>query len=206
MLDFLARKSYRISQPEIIAETVASNLKKIIFILSFLLSWTSFSQSEKSSDQILTYGLSNYHYQKAMDFVGKKWGIEIYPVAGCMVSQKLVDSVKAVHTKLWKKMDSIQGGDSEREFRKQTIAEMKRIIEVQKIFDSDRQIKKRIRKVKKMKGQTSSNLESVSSDGKVYYWTIYSFESKNNSEFKWEPEFKVGVSLTKNEIKIIELK
>ena len=98
-----------------------------------------------------------------MEFVGKKWGIELYPVASCMVSQKLVDSVKTVHTELWKKMDSIHGANSEKKFRKETIAEMKRISEVQKIFDSNRQIKKRIRKVK---GQTSSNLKSISGDGK----------------------------------------
>ncbi|WP_442264550.1 hypothetical protein ACSIGC_09295 [Tenacibaculum sp. ZS6-P6] len=138
-----------------------------------------------------------------MEFVGKKWEIELYQVAGSIISQKLVDSVKTVHTELWKKMDSIHGVNSEKKFRKETIAEMKRISKVQKIFDSNRQIKKRIRKIK---GQTSSNLESISDDGNVYYWTIYSFQRKNNPEFKWEPEFKVGVSLTKNKIEVIELK
>lgn len=138
-----------------------------------------------------------------MEFVGKKWGIELYSVAGCIVSQKLVDSVKTVHTELWKKMDSIHGANSEKKFRKETIAEMKRISEIQKIFDSNRQIKKRIRKVK---GQTSLTLESISDDGIVYYWTVYSFERKNNPEYKWEPKFKVGVNLTEKKIKVIELK
>lgn len=138
-----------------------------------------------------------------MEFVGKKWGIELYPVAGCMVSQKLVDSVETVHTKLWKKMDTIHGEDSEKKFRKETIAEMKRISEVQKIFDSNRQIKKRIRKIK---GQTSSNLESVSDNGNLYYWTIYSYERKNNPEFKWKPEFKVEIDFVGKGIEIIELK
>lgn len=177
-------------------------MRKTIFILSILISWSSFSQSEKSADRILTYGLPNHHYQKAMEFVGKKWGIEIYPVAGCMVTQKLLDSVETVHTELWKKMDSIQGIDSKKKFRKETITEMKRISKVQKIFDSNRKIKKRMRKVK---GHTSSNLESISANGNIYYWIIYSFKRKNNPEFKWEPKLKVAINFNKKVIDIIEL-
>jgi hypothetical protein len=180
-------------------------MKKALFILSILVSWTSFSQSEKSADRILTYGLPNYHHQKAMEFVGKKWGIELYPVAGCIISQKLVDSVQTVHSKLWKKMDSIHGVDSQKKFRKETIAEMKRIAEVQKIFDANRHVKKRIRKAKRHKKEVSSNLEDISSNGKIYYWTVYSFQHKNSFELNWEPEFKVAVNLSENKVEVIEL-
>ncbi|NRD24867.1 hypothetical protein HNV10_16555 [Winogradskyella litoriviva] len=180
-------------------------MRKTIIILLVFISWTTFSQSEKSPDRILTYGLPNFDYQKAMEFVGKKWGIELYPVAGCMVSQELMDSVKIVNKKLWKKMDSIHGMDSEKKFLKETVAEMKRINEAQKIFDSDRQIKKRIRKIKKEKKGTNTYLESVSADGNIYYWTVYSFKSKNNPEYNWGPEFKVGVNLTEKKTEIIEL-
>ena len=138
-----------------------------------------------------------------MAFVGKKWGIELYPVAGCIVTEKLLDSVETVHTKLWIKMDSIHGLDSEKKFRKEIIAEMKRISELQEMFDSNRQIKKRIRK---LKGQTSINLESVSADGNIYYWIVYSYERNYSPEFKWEPEFKVGIDFAENGIEIIELK
>lgn len=154
---------------------------------------------------MLTYGLSMYSHQKAMEFVGKRWGIEIYPVAACMVSQKIVDSATTVNSKLWKKMDSIHGIDSKQKFHKETIAEMKRVMEVEKIFDSDRQIKKLIRKIERTKEQTSSNLESVSTDGNIYYWIVYSFESENNPEYKWEPELKVAIYLNERKTEIIEL-
>jgi len=177
-------------------------LRKIIIILSLFISWNSFSQLKKSPDRILTYGLPNYNYQKAMEHIGKKWGIELYPVAACMVSQKLIDSVKIVNQKLWKKMDIIYGPDSEKKFRKETIAEMKRIIEVQNIFDSDRKIRKLKSKIEKIKKQTSSNLDSISADGNIYYWTIYSIESKINSEYKRKLEFKVKVNLIKRKTEI----
>ncbi|MGG6231529.1 hypothetical protein [Tenacibaculum sp. SDUM215027] len=185
---------------------VMYNSKKKIILFIVLISCTSFSQSKNIPDRILTYGLSNYNKQKAMEFVGKKWDIEVYPVAGCMVSQELIDSVKTVHSKLWKKMDSIHGMDSKKRFKKETIAEMKRIGAVQKIFNSDRDIKRRIRKIKRRKGKATFNLENISNNGKIYYWTVYSFEDKNNPEYKWKPEFKVGVNLVKKNTTIIELK
>ncbi|RBP26934.1 hypothetical protein DFR65_1134 [Oceanihabitans sediminis] len=171
----------------------------------FLTSLTVFSQEKENSDRLLTYGLPMYTHQKAREFVGKRWGIEIYPVAACMVSQKLVDSANTVNSNLWKKMDSIHGIDSEKKFRKETIAEMKRIIEAQKIFDSDKHINKLKRKIERIKEQSSSNLESVSADGNIYYWTIYSFESENNPDFKWKPEFNVEVHLNEKKTEIIEL-
>ena len=179
-------------------------MKNIIIILSLFIGWSSFSQSEENPDRILTYGLPNYNYRKAMEFVGKEWGIELYPVAGCMVSRKLVDSVKAVHKKLWKKMDSIHGIDSEEQFRKETKIEMKRVIEVWKVFESDRQIKKRRKIIERKKEDTLATLDSISSSGIIYYWTIFSFEKDNNPEFKWEPEFKVGVNLSTGKLEILE--
>jgi len=180
-------------------------LKKIIYILSILLSWTSFSQSENLPDRILTLGESNYHYRKAKEFTAEKWNIEIYPATNGFINQKIVDSVNKVHSKLWKKMDSIHGIDSKKKFRNETITEMKRVIEVEKLFESDRQVKKRKRKIERIKEQTSSNLEDVSADGNIYYWTVYSFDSYNNPEYKWKPEFKVEVNFNDKKIEIIEL-
>lgn len=189
----------------ILTRTVASNLRKLIFILSFLLSWISFSQSENEPSRILTFPEKNYHYRKAKEFTAKKWNIEIHPATNALVTEKAVDSANKVNSDLWKKMDSLYGQNSEERFRKETIAEMKKIIEAQKIFDSDSNIQERILKIKKLKEQTISALESVSADGKIYYWTIYSFEKKNNPNFKWVPEFKVAVHLTEKKTKIISL-
>ena len=140
-----------------------------------------------------------------MQFVGEKWEIELYPIAGCVVSQKLVDSAATANNKVWKKMDRLHGVDSKKKFRKEAISEMKKIMEVQNIFESDRRIKKRIKRIKKIKESTISNLENVSIDGNIYYWTIYSFESKNNPDYIWKPEFKVGVNLSRRKVEIIAL-
>ena len=180
-------------------------MKKTTILIFTLFSLFSFSQGINRPDRILTYGLSNYHHHTAMEFVGKDWNIEIYPVAGCIVSRKLTDSVAIEHTKLWKKMDSIHGQNSKERYKREVIQEMKRVMEVQEIFDSNKEIKKLRRKIERAKEDTSANLES-STDHNIYKWIIYSYERENNPEHKWIPEFTVLVNLENKSSKIIAIK
>jgi hypothetical protein len=179
-------------------------MKEILCVLFLLISLTSFSQELQSPDRILTYGFPYDTQRKAIKFVGKKWGIELYTVADCVVSKKLIDSVETIHTKLWKKMDSIHGVDSEKRFRNEVIAEMKKIEKVNKIFERDRNIKKLLRKIERAKRQASPNLEDVSDDGNIYYWTVNSFEINYSSEFRSKHEFMVRINLAERKTEIIE--
>lgn len=44
--------------------------------------------------KLLTYGLPRFEYQNATAVVGRKWCIKYFPVAGCIVSHDLMDSVR----------------------------------------------------------------------------------------------------------------
>src|SRR5690606_21512871 len=120
---------------------VLNFMKEILCVLFLLISLTSLSQELESPDRILNYGFPYDTQRKAIKFVGKKWGIALYTVADCVVSKKLIHSVETIHTKLWKKMDSIHGVDSEKRFRNEVIAKMKKIEEVNKIFEREEILK-----------------------------------------------------------------
>jgi hypothetical protein len=67
-----------------------------LFILTALLQVAPcFSQSNFAKPQfrLLTYGEPSSK-KETYEFVGQRWGIEFYPVAGCVVTQELIDSVK----------------------------------------------------------------------------------------------------------------
>lgn len=47
----------------------------------------------------LTYGLPNFHREEIEKTVNKKWKIKTVRVAGCEVTQELVDSVRSENEK-----------------------------------------------------------------------------------------------------------
>ncbi len=82
----------------------------ILIILATLTQVTScFSQGQttKPKFRLLTYGLPNFTKQNSENVVAQKWGIEFCAVAGCVVTQKLEDSVvrhnKSVEPQIEKK-------------------------------------------------------------------------------------------------------
>ena len=133
-----------------------------------------------------------------MDIVGKKWGIEVYPVAGCMVSQNLIDSVKIENKKLWSNLDKIIGPESEEKFHSECEIVSNRMYESREIYASEKTIKIKLDQIK----QTSDyygELESISEDGNEYFWIINSM----SSDFKPKPEFKLKVNIKNKSAELI---
>lgn len=178
-------------------------MKKTLLLFSLFAICTSFSQNENKNDRLLTYGLSFPPYESARKLVALKWGFEIYPVAGCMISEKLMDSVQVVNKTLWKKLDESYGENSKKRFRQEVIQEMKRIEKVEILYTKDRSLRKKLRKLERLKDEISSHLDSISKDGQTYFWTVYSFSEKNNPTFKWESEFRVGIHFVQERVEII---
>ena len=110
-----------------------------------------------------------------MEFVGDKWNIEIYGVAGTTVEQRVKDSADTKNAELWKELDQIKNTDSQKEFRKQVITEMKNIMTAQKIVDSNKEVKKAIDKLKNSESDSYAELEFKKDNG-VYVWVIYTTE------------------------------
>ena len=68
----------------------------LFLLMAFLHVDICYSQvnSAKPGFRLLTYGEPSPENYKIINFVGQRWGIEFYSVAGCVVTKELRDSVK----------------------------------------------------------------------------------------------------------------
>lgn len=182
----------------IITTQILSIMKKIIATLLLLLSFSLNAQTEVTSNRILTYGYPHFQYQKAMKFVGKNWNLEIYSVAGCVVTQQLMDSVALEDKKLWKKMDSIHGRGAKTKFYKEADMLLDNINASEKLLQKNKQVKTVLRKLKK--NTTSSRIEfaTVSKDYNLYTWIIY----RINKNYHSSPYYKVLINLKTKAVRV----
>ena len=140
-----------------------------------------------------------------MEFAAEKYDIEILGVAGCMVTHKLVDSVETVNKSLWKKMDSIYGFDSKKEYSKNVDFEFSQIQKASEIIENKRDIKKLLRIIKRENEDSYISLDTKINEN-VYSWKIYSLNEEKYPEKMWNAEYNVTVDLNKMEYKIIQIK
>lgn len=86
------------------------------FLLIVFSCKTSFHINDKSTNvdttlQILTHGLPDREQQRAMNSVAKKYGFRYYGVAGCIVSEHLLDSVNKENERVYKILEQRFGKD-----------------------------------------------------------------------------------------------
>jgi hypothetical protein len=101
------------------------------------------TQSTKPILRLLTYGLPNFEKQNSKNVVSKKWGIEFYPVAGCIVTDELEDSVKEENGKVEPLIAKKYGKNWRDKFYKEVDIEFKIEEKVTTIIDKIEYIKKR---------------------------------------------------------------
>ena len=143
----------------------------------------------------------NFQRIKAMEFAAEKYNIEILSVAGCTVTHKLVDSVETVHKSLWKKMDSIYGVDSKKQYDKNVDLEFSQIQKASGIIENKRDIKKLLRITKRENEDSYISLDTKISDN-LYSWKIYSLNEEKYPVKMWNAEYNITVDLNKMEYKI----
>ena len=68
---------------------------------------------------LLTYGLPNMERQNSRNVVAKKWGIKFKPVAGCVVTKSLTDSVRTVNQRVNKNIEDKYGRNWSDKFEKE---------------------------------------------------------------------------------------
>lgn len=105
---------------------------KLAFLFVVLLLFSSVkaqetNQSCDSTFRILTYGRPNIIRQLAQNRVGKLYGIEFFPVAGCMVKPQLMDSVRKENENVRSLMEAKYGNDFWGRFNKEVDREQKKI-------------------------------------------------------------------------------
>jgi hypothetical protein len=91
----------------------------------------------------LTYGLPDMERQNSRNIISKKWGINFKSVAGCMVSEELVDSIKLVNEKVDRNIELKFGKDWNTKFEKEIGEEFEKEKIVTQILDKVDFIKKK---------------------------------------------------------------
>jgi|GEM_PF-1509563 len=79
----------------------------------------NYDQTSDSTLTILTYGLPDMTYLKAMDAVGKKYHLTHYAVAGCIVTSELLDSVEKENQKVYAILENKYGKKWKATFEKE---------------------------------------------------------------------------------------
>ena len=75
----------------------------LICILSFVVNKvTAQNPTDSYKYTLLTYGLQDDVRRNASSLIQSKWKIKILPIAGCVVTQELEDSVKRENDKIYK--------------------------------------------------------------------------------------------------------
>ena len=95
-------------------------LKKYIQLLCATLfaffNATAQHQTNTKTYRLLTYGLQDDTRRNASSIIENKWHVELYGVAGCIVTDELQDSVKKENEKTYKLIEAKYGKDWEKQF------------------------------------------------------------------------------------------
>ena len=113
----------------------------IFFFANFVLSM--FGQT-KTNYRILTYGLPNLTRNSAMEIIGSKWGIDFYPIAGCMIEEELKDSAEKENQSTYGLLAAKFGKDCERRLYSEKEKEYNHRMEISDFVDSLKFIKEKI--------------------------------------------------------------
>lgn len=121
----------------------------LLIILSILVQ--SCNKQEKKVDTlktesdytILTYGLPNMERQNSRNIIAEKWKIKFKSVAGCMVSEQLLDSVKTINGRVDKNLEKKYGKNWNQKFEKEIDEEYERYKQITAILEKVDFIKKR---------------------------------------------------------------
>jgi hypothetical protein len=104
------------------------------------------SKTQKSKEKnytLLTYGMPDFDRQNSRNVIAEKWGIKFFGVAGCMVTEKLLDSVKTVNKIVNKNIEDKFGKNWEDKFEKEVDAEFENEKKITAILDKVDFIKKK---------------------------------------------------------------
>jgi hypothetical protein len=92
---------------------------------------------------LLTYGLPNMEIQNSRYIIARKWEIKFKSVAGCIVTEELVDSVNTINERVNKNIENKYGKNWNDKFEKEIAEEFEKEKVVTAILDKVDFIKKK---------------------------------------------------------------
>ena len=179
-------------------------MKKLIFILTLLISNLTSAQIERKIDTLeiwTLFSIGNFVNQNAERIVEKEWPFKIKGIAGDSFVEDLIDSVEINNNKVWNYLDTNGYSDSKKKFETDLLTEIKRIKKAVDISNSDKKVIDLFDKWRKNGLHNSTKLNKLS-DVK-YEFLLYSYNI-NNLDKEGTFELRFIADLDKEKIKIIE--
>ena len=141
-----------------------------------------------STVKILTYGLMHFERIRALNTVGKKYGVVFHAVAGCVVTQELVDSVEIENSKTYRLLEQKFGCDWEARFEKEVALILKQQEEVELIVKREKYIIEKEKELEKQGKGLYFKIELTDTenifDVKAFGWETINSESEEFVYYK----------------------
>ena len=132
--------------------------------------------------KILTYGLPDFDRSRAQNNVAKKYGFTFYAVAGCVVTQELLDSVERENNITFKLLEQKLGHDWETRFEKEVDRMQQIQNEVETLVGKEKYIIEKEKELEKEGNGLYFQIDLTDSenifDVKAYGWKYINGESE----------------------------
>jgi len=146
---------------------------------------------------MLVYGLPNFERENAQNIVAKKYGFSFYPVAGCLVSQELIDSTAKENNIVRGVLIKKYGKDFWSRFEKEVNKEQKQQEKVIKILSKQPFLQALEQQLNKDGNGINYYLEPTGNlneyDANIYGWGVYNNTSARVSFYRLKVNLKSQV-------------
>jgi hypothetical protein len=174
-------------------------MKKIITIITLVISYLSVAQTVKETDTLevwTLYSSGNFVNENAERIVAKNWPFRIKGIAGDVFTEEVADSVEIHNSNIWKHLDSNGYSDAKKKFESDMRAEITRIKKAVEMADSEPMVDDLLRKLREKKRQNYTELKKLSPE--KYEFTLYSFDvSDLDKGQSFEMKFIADLSTSK---------
>jgi hypothetical protein len=158
-------------------------------------------KENKTDFTLLTYGLPNMERQNSNYIIAKKWGITFYPVAGCVVTEELQDSVNTINTIVNKNIENKYGKKWREKFEREVDAEFEKEKIVSEIIDNVSYIKKKDKEME-LEGNGLHYSMAPKENADEYKVSVQGW-GKINKKDEWVTYYKMNVNYKTKEVKLI---
>ena len=138
---------------------------------------------------LLTYGLRNIIHVAAENTIAAKWDLQVIPVAGCIVTSEITDSVERHNNIVIQRMENQYGKDWKKEFDKSIEAEEDRRVILYQTVNNIRFIKRKIKKLKRADTRLSFYMQPIDQTNE---YLVYA--QAMNAQKQWTTYYKMKVN------------
>jgi len=176
-----------------------------LILLTVMLQVTlSFAQTQSSQRlRFLTSGLPEIGKQHAESVVAARWGIELYPAAGCIVNTKLSDSIRQENEKVRPLFDARYGKNWWAKFSKEVDKEY--LVEkiIFPLVDSLTYVRRKKAEMDSLDYRLDYVLTPIPKSTKYYVSVVFPKIQNPEEDFEWVTFCKLVINYQTKSVKLI---